>query len=125
MTRTITVEQFKAELIAQGVKGHEDFTFRCPVCKTIQSARDLIKAGAGKNFDEVEGYLAFSCVGRFTGAGPQRKDDPPGRGCDWTLGGLFQLHDLIVTTPDGKMHPRFEPASPAEAQAHAKRHASA
>lgn len=121
--RTVTREQFQAELQAQGVKTHLDFAFRCPVCKTIQSARDLIAAGAGNDFDAVERYLAFSCVGRFTNAGPHKKDTPPGKGCNWTLGGLFQLHELTVTTDDGEKHPRFELATPDEAKAHAAKHA--
>lgn len=119
--RTITVDEFKAELKAQGVS-REHFAFKCPICKTIQSSRDLIKAGAGIDFDSVEKYLAFSCVGRFTKAGAHKKGEPPGRGCNWTLGGLFQLHELTVTTPDGKKHPQFELASPEEAKEHAAKH---
>jgi hypothetical protein len=42
----------------------------------------------------------------------------PGRGCDWTLGGLIGFSRLIVITPNGGRHPRFEPATPEEAQAH-------
>lgn len=121
--RTVTLDEFQNELRAQGVKSHDDFAFRCPICKTIQSSRDLVKAGAGRTFDDVQKYLAFSCVGRFTKAGPWKKDEPPGRGCDWTLGGLFKLNDLTVVTPDGERHPRFEIATPAEAQAHAAKHA--
>jgi hypothetical protein len=78
----------------------------------------LIAAGAGKTFDDVEKFIAFSCVGRWTNAGPHKKGKPPGRGCDWTLGGLLTFHDLAVVAPDGKQHPRFELATPAEAQAH-------
>lgn len=95
----MTLEEFRAAMKAQNVP-LEDVTFRCPRCKTLQSANDLINAGAGKNLDEVEKYLAFSCVGRF---GNHQK------GCNWTLGGLFQIHDLEVITPDGKHHPRFMP----------------
>jgi hypothetical protein len=117
--RRITIAEFHEELKAQGVKWREDLAFRCPVCATIQSARDLIKAGVGKTFDEVEGCVGFSCVGRWTNAGPHKRNAPPGRGCDWTLGGLFRIHELEVVTPDGKACPRFELASPEEAQAHA------
>lgn len=120
--RTITVAQFHTELKAQGVATHLDFAFRCPICKTIQSARDLIAAGVGVDFDRVESRLAFSCVGRFTGADEHKKGMPPGRGCNWTLGGLLQVHELVVLTEDGK-YPRFELATPAEAQAHAAKHA--
>jgi hypothetical protein len=121
--RTISIEQFQSELKAQGVKTHLDFAFRCPICKTVQSARDLIAAGAGEDFDRIEPVLAFSCVGRWTNAGPHKKDEPPGRGCNWTLGGVLQLHDLTVLAADGTKHPRFELATPDEAQAHAARHA--
>jgi hypothetical protein len=122
MMRTIRVDEFHAELKAQGVRSHEHFAFRCPVCGTIQSSRDLIDAGAGKNFDDVEKFLAFSCVGRWTNAGPYKKSNPAGRGCDWTLGGFFHLHNLTVMAADGKQHPRFELATPEEAQAHQAKH---
>lgn len=116
--RTITVDQFQSELKAQGVRSHEHFAFCCPMCRTVQSARDLINAGAGKTFDDVQKYIAFSCVGRWTNAGPHKKGNAPGRGCDWTLGGLFQIQDLTVTTADGEKHPRFELATPEEARSH-------
>ncbi len=97
---TMTLEEYKSAIKSQGVP-IEDVTFHCPSCKKLQSARDLIRAGAGKDLDEVEKYLAFSCVGRFDSS----------QGCDWTLGGLFQIHELEVITPDGKHHPRFMPVA--------------
>lgn len=114
--QTMTLDEYKAAVKAQGVP-HEHIAMKCPMCDVIQSGADLIAAGAGADFDEVEKYLAFSCVGRFTGAGSPRKK-PDGKPCNWTLGGLFSLHKLEVVTPDGKKHPRFELATPAEAQAH-------
>ena len=96
--KTMTLEEYETEIKAQGAERFEDVTFRCPACKTLQNAQDLIDAGAGKNIDEVEGYLAFSCVGRWT-------ED---KGCDWTLGGFLRIHKLEVITPDGERHPRFE-----------------
>ena len=117
--KAMTLDEFHGALKAQGVADRVDFAFRCPMCQTVQSARDLITAGAGSDFDAVEKYLAFSCVGRWTDAGPARISKGPGKGCDWTLGGLFKLHNLEVVTPDGERHPRFEPVSAAEAQAHA------
>ena len=98
--KQITLEEYKKQMKAQNCE-LEDVKFICPRCKTHQSARDLINAGAGKDIDEVEKYLAFSCVGRFDKT----------KGCDWTLGGLFQIHTLEVVTPDGKRHPRFEVAA--------------
>jgi hypothetical protein len=81
----------------------------------MQTGNDLIRAGAGKTFEDVEKYLGFSCVGRFTGAKSPRKE-PDGKPCNWTLGGLFSLHTLEVVTPDGEHHPRFEVATPEQAQ---------
>jgi len=96
----MTMLEFTNAVKAQGVP-LEQVTFRCPRCQTLQSANDLIEAGAGKSLDEVERYLAFSCVGRFS------KE----KGCDWTLGGLFQIHELVVVDSEGKAHPRFMPAT--------------
>ena len=112
--RTLTLEQFHAELKAQGVPRREDIALVCPRCKTVQSAMSLIHAGAGAAFEDVEKFLGFYCVGRFTNDGPARKK-PDGLPCDWTLGGLFKLHELEVITPDGMHHPRFEVATPEDA----------
>lgn len=109
--RELSLEGFRAEIKAQGVEPL-DYAFICPACNTIQSARWLIAAGAGKEFDDVQGTLGFSCVGRFTGAGGDRVE---GSGCNWTCGGLFQIHKLTVITPDEKKHPHFEVASQQQA----------
>lgn len=120
--RSVTLEQHHAEIKAQGVGCSEDVAFVCPLCKQVQSARDLIQAGAGRTFEDVEKYIGFSCVGRFTGAGSPRKS-PDGKPCNWTLGGLFKVHTLEVETPDGKRHPCFALATPEQARAHAARFA--
>ena len=122
--KRMTVEEFHAALKAQGVPNQEHFAFVCPMCETIQSARSLIRANAGKTFEDVEKLLAYSCVGRFTGAASPRKE-PDGKPCNWTLGGLLRVHKFEVTTPDGKHHPRFELASPEQAQELAAKHAQA
>lgn len=117
--KELTLEDFRAELKAQGVE-RDDYAFKCPMCGTIQSARTLIAAGAGADFDAVQGKLGFSCVGRYSGAKgwpSESKEKNPGQGCNWSLGGLLQMHKLQVVTPDGQKHPHFEPATPAEAQA--------
>lgn len=115
--KTMTLQEFQAALIAQGVPTHHEFALVCPMCGTVQTGNDLIAAGAGKTFAEVEPYLGFSCIGRFTGA-PSPRGRPDGMPCNWTLGGLFRTHKLEVVTEDGKHHPRFEPATPEQAQAH-------
>lgn len=113
----MTLSEFHAALRRQGVSSREHLAFVCPLCRTVQSAQDLIDAGAGNDFDAVERFLAFSCVGRWTGAeGPRR--EPDGSPCNWTLGGLFRLHELEVITDDGEANPRFAPATPEQAQAH-------
>ena len=114
--KSMTLDEFHAACKAQA-PSHDQIVFRCPMCKTLQSARDLIAAGAGSTFDEVEPHLAFSCIGRFTGA-PSPRREPDGKPCDWTLGGLFRLHRFEVVTEDGKAHPRFELATREEADAH-------
>ncbi|MFA5365776.1 MAG: VVA0879 family protein, partial [Candidatus Bathyarchaeia archaeon] len=93
----ITIEEFNKRLGAQGVE-KEFLTFRCPMCGTIQCAQDLINAGAGKNMDEVADFVGFSCVGRWTHHLPPPKKPGKQIGCNWTLGGLFQLHKLAVIT---------------------------
>lgn len=114
---TMTIPEFHAALRAQGVSSHEHCAFLCPMCNTAQSGASLIAAGAGKTFDDVERYVGFSCVGRFTGAGSHDPKSLPGRGCDWTLGGLLRLHQLVVIDDEGKERPRFRLASPDQAQA--------
>lgn len=112
----ITVEELHARFNAQCVSGRQHIAVKCVMCGTVQSGQSFIAAGAGADMDAVEKFIGFSCIGRFTNAGPHKKGMPAGRGCDWSLGGLFKLHKLEVETPDGKHHPFFEIASPEEAQ---------
>lgn len=122
--QTMTLEEFHTALRAQGCSSVKHAAFKCPMCGTVQSATSLINAGAGKDFDDVERFLGFSCVGRWTGAGEPR-NKPDGKPCNWTLGGFLQLHKLVVITPDGERHPRFEIALPDEAKALELEHSQA
>jgi hypothetical protein len=119
----ISVEEAHARMKAQQVSAREHVAFKCPICKTVQSMASLVRAGAPA--DKVENVIGFSCEGRFTGVGPMpREKDRTAkasrrreqRGCDWTLGGLFHIHELEVDTPNGRQ-PSFAIASPEEAQA--------
>lgn len=110
---SMTLEEFQAACKAQA-PSNDLIVFCCPMCKTLQTGRELMVA-LEKPFEEVERYLGFSCIGRFTGAGSARK---PPDGCNWTLGGLFKLHEFEVVTPDGRGHPRFALASREEADVH-------
>lgn len=112
--RSITFEQFKAELSAQGVP-REHFAVVCPSCKTVQSRQDFVDAGIHPTIEEAQKHWSFSCIGRFAGSN---------MGCDWTLGGLFRIHVLELDLGDGeKPLPAFEVATPEQSQAHAARRA--
>jgi hypothetical protein len=81
-----------------------------------------MRARPGLREPEAAAVVGFACVGRWTGAGPFDPADPDGAGgtpvgCDRTLGGLLQLHRLVVVDPDGVEHLRFEVATPGQAQA--------
>lgn len=114
---TLTIPEFHAALKAQGVGAREHCAFKCPICKTVQSAANWIRA-TGRSFEEIEKSLGFSCIGRAINAGPHKNGSKPGKGCDWTLGGFFKLHKLEIVDEAGKHHPMFELATPEEAQAH-------
>jgi hypothetical protein len=86
-----------------------------PVAAGLQQESVLLLTGELTMVD-VEKYLGFSCVGRFTGQGAPGKADA-GCGCNWTLGGLFQMHKMEVVMDDGKSCPIFELATPEQAQA--------
>ena len=102
--RKITEDECVALLNAQGVPP-DHWAFRCPKCGHIQSVASLMCHGL--SYEEASARAYYACEGRFT----------PATGCDWTLGGLFQIHTLEVVTPGGRSLPCFEPAAPEEAQA--------
>jgi hypothetical protein len=110
----ITLAELHARMNAQQAPDRRFIATKCPVCGTVQNMQSLIDAGASDR--EAENAAGYSCVGRFTGAGPWKRDEPPGRGCDWTLGGLFKLHKLEVEVEGGRRESFFEIATPQEAQ---------
>lgn len=114
----IDVSEFHRRLKSQGVPNHNHSALVCPICKTVQSMASLVMAGATDS--QAERQIGFSCEGRFTGAGPWPSKPTAKRkavrGCDWSLGGLFRLHQLEVITEDGEAHPRFVIATPEQAR---------
>ncbi|CUW41659.1 protein of unknown function [Magnetospirillum sp. XM-1] len=102
-TRRVSYAQFQGELAAQGMPNSNHYAFKCPSCGHVQSMASMVALSKVPT-DKVDGYVYFSCEGRFNAA----------RGCDWTLGGLLKIHALEVETGDGIV-PAFEPASPEEA----------
>lgn len=115
----IDVAEFHRRLKVQGVPNQNHAALVCPICGTVQSMASLTAAGASP--DEAERMIGFSCEGRLTGAGPWSSKATAKRkairGCDWSLGGLFRVHELEVITDDGEAHPRFVVATPEQAQA--------
>jgi len=73
-----------------------DWKFVCPNCGNIQSARDFI----ANNIPEPMDKVAFSCIGRYVG----------GVGCNWSLGGLFNIAKQTVIK-NGIASPVFEMAN--------------
>lgn len=99
-----------------GIKLYGDkiinWKFICPMCRKIQTAQDLLDCGIDR--DKLDGYIGFSCIGRFNGKGlpflsSSRKEDNFPHGCDWTLGGLFGgMGKEITIIKDGKDMSRFD-----------------
>ena len=79
-------------------KDRKKWKFKCVQCGEIQSMEDFEKLDIKEK--EAETYIGFSCIGRFT-------ED---KGCNWTLGGLFQIHKLEIVDPNNEntKHPVFE-----------------
>lgn len=94
--RRITFDEWQQEGRERFGKDMKQWRFVCPRCETVQSAQDFIDAGL--NSDVVNTQLAFSCIGRHVSY----------KGCDWTLGGLFTIHNLEIVFPDGGVRPTFE-----------------
>ncbi len=97
--KTLTKQEYIDVIRAQGVPFNQ-VKFICPRCKTAQCAQDFIDTNKF-TVDEVDKYLGFSCIGRWD----------PNKGCDWTLGGLFKIHELEVIDDDGTHYPMFMPAN--------------
>ena len=94
--KQIKLADFLAEGERRFGKDLKRWQFICPKCKTVITPEDYHNAGVPN--DKINGAVGFNCIGRFT------KD----KGCDWTLGGLFQLHELEIEDDEGKMRPHFD-----------------
>lgn len=94
-------QMLQSDFLAECKRRHgapRAWAFICPMCKTRQTIQMLFDAGLSQ--DGVHGAMAFSCIGRYQ----------PGIGCDWTLGGLLQMHELeiIMDQGNGNVRPAFE-----------------
>jgi len=91
------VEQMKKEdwlKLGESLYGADKkkWKFKCIRCGNIQSAQDFIDRKINP-----DGYVHFSCLGRFDKL----------LCCDWTLGGLLQIHKREVICEDGSIGPVF------------------
>lgn len=119
--KTMTQQEFLAEAKRRFGEDPKKWKFVCPACGTIQSVQQLLDAliNVGFKKDDVHGYIGYSCIGRFTKAGDvgisaKHLKRPWNKGCNWTLGGLLQIHTLeIVMEDNGNRRPCFEFADPA------------
>jgi hypothetical protein len=110
----MTHQEFLTEAKARFGDDPRNWKFICPMCGTVQSVGQLADAviEAGGTKDDVHRYVGFSCIGRFTGQGDagiaaKNLGEKWDKGCNWTLGGLFQLHTLEVVMEDGRHRPTF------------------
>jgi hypothetical protein len=73
----------------------EKWAFKCPNCGNIQTAQDFLN----HMIEFPKSKVYNSCIGRYV----------DNIGCNWTLGGLFQIHKTSVLK-DAEVIPVFEMA---------------
>lgn len=93
--RTLTEAEWRAEGRALFGADTSAWRFVCPACGHVASVRDWQTAGA------PDGAIAFSCVGRYTGARRDIFDKGPGP-CNYAGGGLFLLNPIVVVHSRGE-----------------------
>lgn len=83
---------------AEQTFGHDPlgWRFACVSCGHVQCGHDFVEQ-LEISPAEAMSRVYFSCIGRWV----------PGVGCNWTLGGLFQIHKREVRDKDGELVPVF------------------
>lgn len=101
MLPVLTLDEWLSEGQKRFGKEKLNWKFICPSCGHIASGSDWINAGASQN------AIAFSCVGRATGAKEtiMTKNKGP---CNYTGGGLFKLNPQPIKFEDGTVCNFFE-----------------
>lgn len=102
MKRTVTHDEWKAEGARRFGGDAMAWRFVCPSCGHVACVEDWKNAGA------PESAVAFSCVGRWTGANDDKAFGSKGGPCQYAGGGLFRLNPVTVETTDGGKHTMFE-----------------
>lgn len=85
-------------------KNTETWQFKCPVCETIQTAKDFIAAGASK--DEAMNSIAVECIGRHLPEKQKAFDSSQGKiikgsPCNYAGYGLLRLNPVEIEFEDG------------------------
>lgn len=102
MARQVTEEEWNAEGERRFGADRMLWRFICPSCGHVAAVKDWKAAGA------PESAAAFSCVGRWTGAGGEKAFFLKGGPCNYAGGGLFKLNPVTVGDSDFRI---FEFAS--------------
>jgi hypothetical protein len=92
----MTKQQWIDRAIELFGKDSNEWQFRCPACKGVQSIAQVCRESSMLP-EDVRHWIHYSCRGRFTADG-----------CNWSLGGLIRIHRLEVVEPDGSIVPVFE-----------------
>lgn len=112
--RQISYDDFRAEAVKRFGEDPRHWKFVCPACGTKQSPADLLATGKFvPGSGQVNKVVGYSCIGRFTGQGDdgiaaKNRGLAWDKGCNWTLGGLLQIHDIELIDEDGEAHPHFD-----------------
>lgn len=69
-------------------------------------------------FESLKKYFAQRRIEREEAAYRDGFEKGGQCGCNWTLGGLFQRHQLEVVTDDGVRHPHFDLATKGQTAVH-------
>lgn len=104
----ITHDAWWAEAVRRFGDDLMRWRFVCPSCGHVASVADWKAAGASA------GEIAFSCVGRRTGAGDSNTFKRAGGPCNYAGGGLFELNPARVIYKDGHERRVFAFAEPSE-----------
>jgi len=90
-------------------KNAGDWKFKCPVCQTVQTAQDFVRAGLSK--EEASTSIAQECIGRHLqnkekafGEKKRKKGVP----CDYAGYGLFKLNPVEIIMDDGTKYNAFD-----------------
>lgn len=77
----------------------KDWRFKCVRCGHVQSIRGALERNPKLTLKHIGALIYFSCEGRWNKS----------EGCDWTLGGLFQIHNIeVIDGEDERRVPVFE-----------------